>query len=380
MAMLHLLALLGPQAGWRIEAVTVNHGLRPEAQAEAEFVAETCAMIEVPHTILHWQRSQTTGNLMDQASRARRQLIARWAAERGIAHVALGHTVDDQAETFIMRLARQSGVDGLSAMRQSWNEQGIVWVRPLIYCHRVHLRDFLRRMGQSWIEDPTNDDPTFDRAKVRRTMPILAEIGVSGYELSHVARHLATARDALEAWSSEVAAKIMHIDKSDVVFDRVGLVSAHREVRRRLLLRALGWISSSDYPPRADKWAKLEQSIVSGRSHTLMGCLVMASVDKFRVTRELDAVRMQIMQTDDIWDNRWQLSGPHASGLQIRALGATGLLSCPNWRTTGIPRASLLASPAVWQGDTLIAAPLAGFNEAWQARIVADFHSCLVSH
>ena len=378
--MLHLLVRLGPQAGWRIEAVTVNHGLRPEAQAEAEYVADACARIDVPHAILNWQRSQTTGNLMDQASRARRQLIAQWADERGIGHVALGHTVDDQAETFMMRLARQSGVDGLSAMRQSWLEQGIIWVRPLIYCYRAELRNFLRRAGQSWIEDPTNDDPAFDRAKVRRTMPVLADIGVSGYALSHVARHMATARDALDDWTSEVAAKIMRIDLGDVVFDRAGLVSAHPEVRRRLLLRALGWISSSDYPPRADKWGKLEQSIVGGRSHSLMGCLVLASQDNIRVTRELDAVRTFIAQTDAIWDNRWQLSGLHDPLLQIRALGETGLQSCPDWRATGFPRTSLLSSPAVWQGDRLIAAPLAGFNEAWQARIVADFHSSLLSH
>ena len=62
------------------------------------------------------------------------------------------------------------------------------------------------------------------------------------------------------------------------------------------------------------------------------------------------------------------------------SLGETGLLACPDWRATGVPRASLLASPAVWRGDTLIAAPLAGVNDAWQARIVADFHSSLVSH
>ena len=68
------------------------------------------------------------------------------------------------------------------------------------------------------------------------------------------------------------------------------------------------------------------------------------------------------------WD-RWDLTGPAAPGLEIAALGDEGLLQCPHWRETGLPRASLLASPAVWHGEALIAAPLAGLENGWKARI-----------
>ncbi len=380
LAMLHLAHRVGQAAGWRIEAVTVNHGLRAEAQAEAEFVARACAGISVPHTILHWHRTEVTGNLMDQASRARRRLIADWAAARGIGTVALGHTMDDQAETFVMRLARKSGVDGLSAMRRSWSEGGVTWVRPLIDCERSRLRDYLRRGGQEWIEDPSNENPMFDRARVRAAMPSLAGVGVGSHEIAHVASQLARARDALDDWTREVAGRIATCENGDVLFDRAGLAAVHPEVLRRLILRLLEWFNATDYPPRAEKVDKLALALREGQSHTLGGCLVLPSRDWLRVTREPRAVRDVTGATTALWDNRWTLDGPHEPGLVVRALGECGIRLCPGWQATGIPRQSLLASPAVWQGDTLVAAPLAGKAAGWTAQIATDFHAFLVSH
>jgi len=99
-----------------------------------------------------------------------------------------------------------------------------------------------------------------------------------------------------------------------------------------------------------------------------------------RITREHQALRDMTGATDRPWDGRWQLDGPHDPALHVAALGEAGLRLCPDWRETGLPRAALLASPAVWEGERLIAAPLAGVNPDWSARIVADFHATLLSH
>ena len=97
-----------------------------------------------------------------------------------------------------------------------------------------------------------------------------------------------------------------------------------------------------------------------------------------RITREFNAVRDLTCSTETVWDDRWRLDGPHESGLEIRALGEAGLRDCADWRIVGIPRMSLLASPSVWRGNALISAPLAGFENGWQAGLKEDFvtHLC----
>ncbi|MCB2123065.1 MAG: tRNA lysidine(34) synthetase TilS, partial [Rhodobacteraceae bacterium] len=111
-ALLCLLADLRGTGGPDLAAVTVDHGLRPEAAGEARSVAALCARLGVSHTICRWDGWDGTGNLPDQARRARQNLIAGWASGLGIGAVALAHTRDDQAETVLLRLARGSGVDG----------------------------------------------------------------------------------------------------------------------------------------------------------------------------------------------------------------------------------------------------------------------------
>ena len=125
--------------GPELAVATVDHGLRPEAAAEAAEVAALCGRLGVPHETLAW-RWDGKGNLSDAARRGRLRLIAGWANGRGIGMVAQGHTADDQAETFLMRLARGSGVDGLAAMAARRTAEGVAWVRPLLQVRRGEFR------------------------------------------------------------------------------------------------------------------------------------------------------------------------------------------------------------------------------------------------
>ena len=131
-ALLLLVRAWAAVSGREIAAVTVDHGLRAGSAGEAADVAALCARIDVAHDVLNWRGWDGRGNLQDHARRARRDLIADWAQERGIATVALGHTLDDQAETVVMRLARGSGVDGLAAMAVVSQAACVVWLRPLL--------------------------------------------------------------------------------------------------------------------------------------------------------------------------------------------------------------------------------------------------------
>ena len=379
MALLHLYAHLAQRLGFQIFAVTVDHGLRPEAADEAVFVAEFCAARGISHHVLRWTDWDKTGNLMAAARDARYRLIAKWAAEQGIAHVVLGHTTDDVAENFLIRLARKSGPDGLAVMDARFHRHGIAWARPLSQQSRANLRGYLQRHGVAWVDDPTNDDPSYDRTRARRTLETLAPLGISTDVLTTVSTTMGRARDALNHYAQIEARRYVVQGQGDLVL-RLGLTGPlPDETKRRLWLAAVKWINGADHPPRQAAFFEVIHGLTSDGTVTVGGCLITRNGDNWRVTRELKAVQEKTCTTSDIWDGRWRLDGPHTPGLQVRALGE-GIRDCPEWRDTGLPRASLMATPAVWHGDALIAAPMARLTAGWTAQIVSDFHSSAFAH
>lgn len=377
MALLHLLAGRGD-----VHAVTVDHGLRPEAAAEAVAVAAICAGLGVPHATLHWRWDQS-GNLSDRARRGRITLISEWARARGILTVALGHTADDQAETVLMRVARGSGVDGLCGMARQRVAGGVTWVRPLLGVRRDDLRAYLRRRGVTWFDDPGNQDTRYLRVRTRAALEVLEPLGITVGRLAATAQHLALAREALQQAAQDAARRICRIDSGDVVFDRQGLALLPSETQLRLLAHAVGWVASAEYRPRFQTLIAVHAALAQGKRRTLGGCLLMPTKCEIRVTREVQAVQRLTGPTEALWDQRWQFSGPHSSGLHVAALSATGLAHCPDWRQANLPRSSLLASPAIWRGAVLIAAPLAGLSNGWRAMLACDddaFFRSLLSH
>ncbi|MGV8951126.1 MAG: tRNA lysidine(34) synthetase TilS, partial [Cypionkella sp.] len=179
LALLHLAHQAAGQLGWDLQAVTVDHGLRDEAAQEAAQVGAICAGLGVPHQVLRWDHGEISGNLQDQARRARYALMTDWARAQGIARVWIGHTADDQAETFLMGLSRAAGLDGLSGMRPDWVEAGVRFERPLLGVSRANLRAYLTRRGVVWLEDPSNQNDRFARVRARRALTMLQPLGIT---------------------------------------------------------------------------------------------------------------------------------------------------------------------------------------------------------
>ncbi len=364
LALLSLLRAWRDEGGPEVSAVTVNHGLRAEAASEAADMARLCTEWRIDHATLAWARENTSGNLHDQARRARYALMSGWAQEQGIGVIALGHTQDDQAETFLMRLARGAGVDGLSAMRDRWDQQGITFVRPLLPCRREALRDYLRAKDLSWVEDAANSDPVYERSRVRAALP---ELGISTQTLAEVAGHLAQARDALQGVTLDVARKVARVEMGDVVIDYKGFAKLSPDLARRLLLSALRWINGAEYPPRGTALTALYEDVLAKTNATLQGCDVSHAKGAIRLTREAGALRGVTAVPGEIWDGRWRVTGPNLLNARVAALGEEALRHCPDRGDSPLPARSLIATPAVWQGSKLIAAPVAGLKNGWTA-------------
>ena len=362
LALLHILHDWGRVP---LTAATVDHGLRAEAAEEAEKVAKICETLGIPHQVLKWQGWDGKGNLQAQARQNRYSLLADWAEAEGCDTVVLGHTMDDQAETFLMRLSRASGVDALAGMESRIWRHDQRFDRPLLGVRRRELQDYLATKGQDWIDDPSNEDERFDRVKARKALVQLEDMGLSPEDITHSMINLSLAAMELRDRAREIAQKICKEPAGDVVFDRAALRRLNPDMQHRLFSKALMFVSSEPYPPRGDAMFEAEAAMYAGRNHTLHGCLILVTDMTLRITREFKAVERVTAATDTLWDSRWRLDGPHRPTLETRALG-DAVKDTP-WRETGMPRQSLMSSPAVWDEETLIAAPVAGLTNGWTA-------------
>ncbi len=376
MALLHIAADWARERDVDLFVATVDHGLRSGSGDEARSVAARCATLGLPHETIVWTGWNGRGNLQDEARKARRSLLSDWAEARAIADVATGHTRDDQAETFLMRLARGSGVDGLSAMRATRHGR-VRWLRPLLELGRSEMRSYLGAKNVAWHEDPSNDDLAFDRVKARRALATLNPLGLEARRLAETSTRMALAREGLEHLASMAARATVRLELGDVIFDLARLDDWPQETRLRLGAQAIRWVTGAIYRPRL---APLERLMGAARTGTLGGALFVPDGDRLRVTREAAAADGPC-RPDEIWDGRWRLTGPAGPGDVVARLGA-GIRDCPDWRNSALPRSSLLASPAVWRDGELRAAPLADFGENWDARLVRDgasFYAGLVT-
>lgn len=458
MAMLYLAHNWSHVWGVKLWVCTVDHGLRPESADEAAMVAEECAVLGWPHATLRWHWDGA-GNKMDAARRGRLRLIDEW---RGVLrHVLMAHTRDDVAETFLMRLARGSGVEGLSAMSarrevrtgggradpedfdgdlptRFFQKKGMAMrhgsydvLRPCLDISRAELRHYLTTLKGRWADDPSNDDPSYDRVRVRQALPALAELGLDVTILAGTAERMARARAALQAravqvWdeigqegglahmpeyrSGQVAAmprkpvvSVTLADKAgepvalpgpptgEILFDRAGFEAVERDTQMRLLAATLQWVATVEYRPRAEPLDALLDRLLGGGGGTLHGCEARMERDHLRVFREFKALSGTAAQhgAAQLWDGRWRVFAPgfrDTEGVEIRALGEKGWAQVQDKPEGCPPFHAARSLPALWQGDTLLACDVMGVGPGhttllWpMGREMYGFKAFLMSH
>lgn len=151
----------------RIVAATIDHALRPESAVEARAVAALCRQLNIEHRTSVWQGPRPQQGIQAAARAARQTLLVDIAAETGAAAILTGHTLDDQAETVLMRSRRGEGI-GLAGIARAALVGGKTWfLRPLLGLRRAALREMLAARSLDWIEDPSNENSFFERVRLR---------------------------------------------------------------------------------------------------------------------------------------------------------------------------------------------------------------------
>ncbi|WP_417788956.1 tRNA lysidine(34) synthetase TilS [Terasakiella pusilla] len=356
--------------GHRLVAVSVDHGLRPEAAGECTWVAKTLQKYAIPHHTLVWEGEKPTNGVQAAARAARYRLIETWCVEQGIKDVLLAHHRDDQAETVLMRLARGSGVDGLAAMQPDVLKGRIRLVRPLLDTPKADLIEFLQEKGQDWIEDPSNENTAFDRVKARQAMTVLQELGLDAYRLAQTAETMQRVKKTLDRLERDWLNHFVTVCPEGYVrLDTQGLQEEDEEILWRGLSRIGQGVSAQVYRPRLDSLKRLTTSLRRGEDATLMGCRWFHHKDDVQVCREV--------RTTDLAATLYHVESPdNLAGFTVRMLGEDGwrqvVGDCAAMRQNPLPRPILYALPSLWDKQGVLVVPHLRYKRA-DATIGVDF-------
>lgn len=260
----------------RVQGLTVDHGLRPEAAAEAAHVAQWLSSRRIPHATLLWEGKKPKANLQAEARQARYRLLDEWCRANNVPVLLTAHHRDDVVETFLMRLSRGSGLGGLAGMRPCrCLPQGTLLVRPLLGVRRAELRHTLKAMGQPWIEDPSNRDDRFDRVRVRQWLQTQPDPDLFADRVAASARHLAAANEAIE-WmvNRHMASHIREAHGGLAAADCRAFLDVPDEVLHRVVADCISRTGTARTTPRGEELDRLIALLRAGRSSTLGGCLI----------------------------------------------------------------------------------------------------------
>ncbi|SFL27721.1 tRNA(Ile)-lysidine synthase [Bradyrhizobium sp. NFR13] len=293
-------ALMWLAARWRrglkrgpdLIAVTIDHGLRPEAALEARDVKRLAASLDIPHRTLRWTGAKPKTGLPAAARDARYLLLAKAARSAGASHVLTAHTRDDQAETLLMRMARGSGIAGLAGMARLTERDGIQLARPFLHVAKVQLVATLTKAKIDFATDPSNSDPSYTRPRLRALMPALASEGFDSRNLARLATRLRRADVALELMVDGAERFLaLHSPKLPEAIDAGAFAGLAEEIRVRLLLRMIDQVGHEG-PAELGKvetlvFAMVQAARSGGKGillkQTLAGAMITLTHDRLRI-------------------------------------------------------------------------------------------------
>lgn len=336
---------MGREKPPRLSVLTVDHALRAGSAAEAEQVKAWCRALGLDHHTLTWNGPRPASGIQAMAREARYHLMSRWCLAQGVPALFTAHTLDDQAETVLMRMQRTASIDSLAGIPAMGEWGGVLVVRPLLGLRRDDLRARLNALGQDWIDDPSNADLRFERVRLRHVLADAAGAGCPAEELAGLAADCAAAAAALQRRTDQWISGHVTVAPEGSAAMRVAAFRALPDsLRQRVLGRLVRRIGGGPVEPA--ETARLEAVLLGGgRRRTLGGAMVWLRGDCIVLCREAARISPAPLEVWDsgrvIWDRRFAVHAPPGS-LVVPGLHASGLE-----RRDGLPKVVRDAMPAV---------------------------------
>jgi tRNA(Ile)-lysidine synthase len=353
--------------GGTVTALTVDHGLRPEAAGEARQVGDWLTGRGIAHETLVWRGPKPRAGIQAAARTARYDLLAQWCRGRGVLHLLAAHHGDDQAETVLLRRDMNSGIAGLSGMAPVRAMAGVRLLRPLLSRHRAELTATLKACRQPWLEDPSNQDLRYARIRARRGLE--TNVGERDRLLA-LAGRAATARGRDGHRLAHMAARSVRLHPAGYCwFDPAPCLVGNRDLLPpreffQLLGDVLRCIGGGVYRPRRDRLERLGQAIIADQlagGRTLGGARVLVRKRGLLVCREIGRAAPSRETGPDRqgrWDRfTWSLSAPGQDDLSVGPLGQTGWRQIKDRVPNTLPSPVRAALPALRRGDRILAVP-----------------------
>ena len=360
--------------GGRAVGLTVDHGLRADSAVEARTVDAWLAGRDIEHHILPWRGEKPATGIQQAAREARYSLLSAWCRKNGIDDLLVAHHRRDQAETFLLRLMRASGPDGLAGMSARTEWGGVRILRPLLDIDPNALRAFLEAAGQPWIDDPSNADPRYARVRVRGLLPALTWAGLDETRIAAMAGAFGQRRVAAETAAAQLAAVCCRVNPAGfATMDASLWRQADVDSARRVLAAVLVHVGGRRYGPRGDRLRAVVAALRRNDppvSVTLGGCRIIVGSSAMTVCREYRRLPESAWLAEGRvvhWDDRFALSVEDApQPVRVEPLGREGwsrvVAVDPKLRQTAIPYPARLTLPMLVDDEGPLAVPFLDFR------------------
>jgi tRNA(Ile)-lysidine synthase len=341
----------------KISVLTVDHGLRQEAAAEAAKVAEWCKLLDLEHHTLQWEGTKPKTGLQAKARAARYDLLSAWCKANDVRYLLTGHTMDDQAETVLMRQQRTDTAESLAGIWETMVWDGVKVFRPLLGQSRADLRAYLTSLGQPWIEDPSNLDRRFERVRARQTLADEGSPDLQRIELADIAERAGrTARAMAMATEQWLNGQLTSYPEGFGAIPRAGFYELDPALQRRVLQQLL-LIYGAGNPAEPGELDYLAKWIMGhGISRrTLGGAMFACRQSSVLIGREWARISPDPVVVPDVgeilWDGRFLIQAPPQA--QVVPVGRLHGVA----RREEIPAFVQQSLPAVLMGDGGVVIP-----------------------
>jgi len=279
--LLHWMKLIGAD----ITVLHVNHGLRPSADTESQYVADLCKSMNVPCRVFYWRGEKPCSGVEAAARDMRYKMMTDFCHDAGIEYLVIAHQADDQIETFLMNLARGSGISGLAGMRPVTRRDGISILRPLLGVPRAELEQYCRDNNIKYFHDEMNDDMHYARVRMRKNRHVLRDaLGISDARILLAMRNLGRVRDAVDTAVDTAAQKVLHNGRA--AFSDSFLFDLAPDIRLKFIATLIQSIGGGEYQPRLKSLEAALENLRADCKFTLGRCVVRRLGARIIIVRE----------------------------------------------------------------------------------------------
>ncbi len=263
------------------EYVLVNHNIRPNSSKEADQVKALLKKYKIKLKVLK-NDFTIKKNIQCQARKVRYEMLRAYSIKKNIRTILTGHNLDDQVETFFIRLARGSGLTGLSAMKPlSKLDKKIELYRPLLDVKKNFLIKISKKIFKKFVIDPSNKNTKFLRTKIRNLKKPLMKSGINYDQIIKSINNLASSRELLDQYIDRISKDLIRASKKQILIDLKKFKKLNLELKIRLINKCIKILRKNYYNPRSKKVIFLLSVIEkhSFKKATLGGCLFFKKKD-----------------------------------------------------------------------------------------------------